>query len=111
MALHPLDDLTVAETNLARKVVLEAYPNAVVDFREIFLAEPPKAQLQLYLNAEHQGSLTADTPRPARQAKCHYDVIGQSSVPEYHEALVGLLLEKVVEKVVVDTKHHASLTM
>ena len=111
MAAHPLDNLSVGEINLARKIILEGYTNFVVDFRQIYLAEPPKAQLQPFLDAEHQGTLTSDTPCPPRQARCQFDVIGKSMIPEFHEALIDLELKRIVESEVVDTKHHAALTL
>lgn len=109
--LHPLDDLTLEEINLARKIILETHPTAVIYFREIYLAEPPKRELQLYLDEEHLGNATINTPRPSRRAKCQFDVIGPSRVPEFHEAFADLKLECLQEEEMVDKRHHASLTM
>jgi primary-amine oxidase len=111
MALHPLDDLSVDEMNLARKVVLEAHGEAVLVFREIYLAEPPKAQLLPYLDAENDGSLTPDAPRPARQARCQYDVVSKSRIPAFYEAVIDLESKSIVESEIVDKKYYAALIM
>ena len=55
---HPLTILSPDETNLARDLVRAAHPaNTVIDFREIYLQEPPKAQLLEFLALEHAGRL------------------------------------------------------
>lgn len=48
---HPLKGLSVDEINRARQVIIDAHPNEVIDFREIFLQEPPKSQLIKFLEA------------------------------------------------------------
>jgi primary-amine oxidase len=111
MTPHPLDDLSVDERSLVRNIMIESHAGSVLVFREIYLAEPPKAQLQPFLDAENDGNLTPDTPRPARQARCQYDVIGKSKLPTYHEAMIDLESKKAVQSEVVDTKHHAALIM
>jgi primary-amine oxidase len=111
MATHPLDSLSVKETNIARDVIVSAYPDLLLDFREIFLREPPKDELKVFLAAEHEGRLSLTTPRPARLAKCHYDVIGSDGIPQYHESVVDVEKRKQASRVVVDKRHHASLTL
>src|SRR3954452_18184499 len=89
---HPLDHLSVAESDLARQVILDARgSNVAVQFRSIALDEPPKAELSKYLELEHAGKLTADTPRPARQAKVQYDVIQGNKIFEYTESVVDVV--------------------
>src|SRR4051812_30782295 len=108
---HPLDYLSVAESDLARQVILDARgSNVVIQFRSIALDEPPKAELSKYLELEHAGKLTADTPRPARQAKVQYDVIQGNKIFEYTESVVDVVSKKETQHRVVDTLHQAALT-
>jgi len=108
---HPLDILSEQETNVARDVVVASHPGKVIDFREIFLQEPPKKQLREYLELEHAGRLSPTTTRPPRLAKCQYDVIGSDRIPEYHESVVEIGAKKRVSHQVVGKQHHASLTL
>ena len=96
MAPHPLDSLAVDEINIARQVVLDDYSSVVIDFREIFLQEPTKAELQQFLHLEHTGYLSPSTKRPIRLATCQYDVVGASKIPEFHEATVDIDRKSVV---------------
>lgn len=108
---HPLDTLTIDEIKLARQLVLDDHPAALLRFREIFLHEPAKSELKLFLNLEHTGQLKPTSPRPARHAMCMYDVIGASRIPEYHESVVNLDKNTVFSQEHVDVKHHAPLTL
>ncbi|KAH8890097.1 copper amine oxidase [Thozetella sp. PMI_491] len=108
---HPLSDLTIEETNRARDIVVALHPNTVIDFRVIYLLEPPKAEVLPFLALEHAGKLTAETPRPARLAQTRYDVIGGSKVPQYHESVIDLNTQKRVNHQIVGSEHHASLTV
>lgn len=108
---HPLNILSIDETNLARDVVKSLHPGVVIDFREIFLQEPPKAQLVEFLAIEHAGRLSPTTPRPARLALCQYDVIGSDRVPQFHESVIDVITQSRVEHTVVGKEHHASLTL
>lgn len=118
---HPLSALTADEVRQARDVILKLHPSSVIDFRVIYLLEPPKADVVRFLDAEHAGTLTADTPRPPRLAQLNYDVIGGSNgdaaaaaaaVPtQYHESVVDLGAGKRVSNELIDTKYHASLGM
>lgn len=109
--IHPLAILSEAETNLARDVVKAAHPDTVIDFREIFLQEPPKAQLLEFLALEHAGRLSPTTPRPPRLALCQYDVIGADRIPQFHESVVDVVSRSRVKHTVVGKEHHASLTL
>ncbi|RYP70716.1 hypothetical protein DL769_004887 [Monosporascus sp. CRB-8-3] len=108
---HPLSALSIDETNLARDVVVEQHPGVVLDFRQIFLQEPPKAEVVAFLAAEHAGTLSDTIPRPPRLALVTYDVIGGSGMPEYHESIVDVRKKKRVTHQVVGSEHHASLTL
>ena len=110
MQPHPLSILTEEETNVARNAVIAGHPDTVIDFRQIFLNEPPKVQLREFLALEHSGRLSPTSPRPARLALCQYDVIGADRVPSFHEALVDVALGKKVKHQVIGKEHHASLT-
>jgi primary-amine oxidase len=111
MAPHPLTILSEAETNLARDVVIAEHPNTVIDFREIYLLEPPKGQLHEFLALEHAGRLSPTTPRPPRLATCQYDVIGADRIPSFHESVVDVVARKRVKHHIVGKQHHASITM
>lgn len=108
---HPLAILSEAETNLARDVVKAAHPNTVIDFREIFLQEPPKARLVEFLALEHACHLSPTTPRPPRLALCQYHVIGADRIPQFHESVVDVVSRIRMKHTVVGKQHHASLTL
>lgn len=108
---HPLLDLTVDETNRARDLVLKLHPGTVIDFRAIYLLEPPKAEVKRFLELEHGGRVTSATGRPARLAQVRYDVIGGSKAAEYHELVIDLGASKRVSHQVVGPEHHAHLTV
>lgn len=109
--LHPLTSLTSAETEEARKIVLASHPDELIDFREIFLQEPAKAELTKFLDLEHSGRLSPTSPRPARLAKCQYDVIGSDKIPSYHESIVDVVKHKRVKHEIIGKQHQAALTL
>ena len=111
MHAHPFDPLSVDEFSTAREVILKEHPKDVVDFREIYLREPEKALMKQFLELEHTGKLTAETPRPPRLAKVQYDVIRPGKRFEYHEAAVDLQKESITWHEIVDTACHANLTV
>lgn len=111
MSPHPLNILSLAETQKARQLVLDHHPDVVVDFREIFLQEPPKAELTAFLDLEHSGQLISSSSQPARLAKCQYDVIGSDKIPEYHESIVNVETGKRTKHEVIGKQHHAALTL
>ena len=109
---HPLEQLTLSESNRARDVIRRAHKDAVIDFRTISLEEPLKAQLQKFLEIEHGGSLGPSTLRPDRLARVAYDVIGNDKIPVYHESLIDIRNGIEVSHEVIDAEHHhASLTL
>ncbi|PHH71942.1 hypothetical protein CDD82_6249 [Ophiocordyceps australis] len=108
---HPLSDLTVEETNHARDVVLQLHPGAVIEFRLIFLLEPPKEQMKAFLHLEHSGNVTSSTPRPQRLAQARYDVIGGSQAVEYHESVIDLTTWQRISHEVVGAESHAGLAI
>jgi len=111
MTPHPLSGLSPDETNVARDVVVASHPDTIVYFREIYLSEPPKAQLREFLALEHSGRLSPTTPRPSRLALCQYDVIGREKSTEYHESVVDIRLRRRVKHQIVDKKFHAALVV
>jgi primary-amine oxidase len=108
---HPLEQLTISECNQARDFVRRTHPDTVIDFRTISLEEPPKAQLQKFLDIEHSGKLQSNTPRPDRLARVSYDVIGSDKIPTFHESVIDLRNGFRIGHEVIDSKHHAPLTM
>lgn len=109
---HPLDQLSVYESDLAREIILKARGrNVAIQFRSIALEEPPKKELTQFLDLEHAGRLTAQTSRPARLAKVQYDVVCGDKNHEYMESWVDVVRRKEVEQRVVDKTHHAALTL
>lgn len=109
--LHPLEQLKISECNQARDVVRGMHREAVISFRTISLEEPPKAQLQKFLEIEHSGNLQPDTSRPGRLARVSYDVIGINKIPVFHESVVDVCNGIEVAHEIIDAKHHAPLTM
>lgn len=112
MALpHPLDQLSVAESDVARQVVLEARGASVaLNFRSIALEEPPKDELTRYLDLEHAGRVAEHTPRPARLAKVSYDIVRGDRSHDYTESFVDVRAAAEVSRRVVDKVHQAALT-
>lgn len=113
---HPLSALSADEVRRARDVILQLHPAAaLVDFRVIYLLEPPKADVVRFLDAEHAGTLTPATPRPPRLAQLKYDVIGGADAAaaptQYHESVVDLVAGTRISNELIDSKHHASLGM
>ena len=103
---HPREQLTISESKRARDGSRRAHKDAVIDFRTISLEEPPKAQLQKFLEIEHSGNLQPSTPRPDRLARVAYDVIGSDKIPVYHESLIDVQNGVEVGHEVIDAKHH-----
>ncbi|OQV10033.1 Copper amine oxidase, N2 domain-containing protein [Cladophialophora immunda] len=71
---HPTDPLDVEEIEIVRKSILQL-GETLIYFRSIFLLEPDKEQLIKFLEYEHDGTLTEETPRPPRVARAEYDII------------------------------------
>ncbi|KAH8664392.1 copper amine oxidase [Xylariales sp. PMI_506] len=108
---HPLKQLSVEETNAARDIILGYHEGTVIEFREIFLHEPPKTELVKFLDLEHEGRVTPQTPRPDRLAKVQYDVItAGGKAPEFHESIVDLGKSQRVSHKIVSSDHQAALT-
>jgi primary-amine oxidase len=108
---HPLAQLTINECNQARDFVRRTHKESVIDFRTISLDEPPKAQLQKFLEIEHGGNLNPKTPRPDRLARVTYDVIGSDKIPVFHESVIEVRSGTEVSHEIIDAKHHAPLTL
>jgi primary-amine oxidase len=109
MVTHPFKILSVEEVRIARDVVLSLHPDVVVDFREIYLQEPEKELMKLYLEAERTAK---PGQAPPRLAKCQYDVVGSDKVPEYNESVIDIELKKRVKHEIVGKENgNASLTL
>jgi primary-amine oxidase len=107
---HPLDLLSVAESNVAGHVVLDARgANVTLIFRSITLEEPPKRELTAFLELEHAGKVTALTPRPPRLAKVSYDIVRGNQTHEYTESFVDVCSGKEISRRVIDKVHQAGL--
>lgn len=106
---HPLDQLSSDEVSRASGVVLSAR-RALLQFRAIFLEEPSKVELAPYLEAEHRGTLTIKSQRPARLARLHYDVINDDRTHDYTESVVDVSAGKEVLHRIVHKKHQPALT-
>jgi primary-amine oxidase len=107
---HPLDQLSGDEVDIARQAVLDARKAAVV-FRNTFAVEPAKAELVKFLDAEHAGTLSAETPRPPRQARVQYDVVYEDRSHEYMESVIDVASGKEVEHRRVPRTSQQSLTV
>lgn len=108
---HPLASLSIDETNTARDVVLSCHPDTVIGFRMISLQEPAKAELIHFLELEHSGNLSPNTPRPRRLAKINYDVIDESKAPKYMESIVDIETKERVSAELISSDVHACLTV
>jgi len=108
---HPLQMLSVQETEQARDVVLASHPDHVIEFRQVDLKEPSKKDLTSFLQIEHEGKLSQSTPRPPRLAKCHYDIIATDRTIQYHESIIDLEQGIMLEKIVVGKEFCPSLTL
>ncbi|EEP78770.1 copper amine oxidase 1 [Uncinocarpus reesii 1704] len=108
---HPLDQLRAEEILHAREAVLHAWPKALIQFRSIFLEEPTKSSLLPFLEAEHAGSLSKDTPRPPRLARVQYDVIQDGKFCGYTESVMDIDSKKEVKREAFDTSCQPYLTM
>jgi hypothetical protein len=64
-----------------------------------------------HLQLEHSGRLSPTSPRPARLAKCQYDVIGRDRIPSYHECVVDIGSRKRIKHEVIGKEHQAALTL
>jgi primary-amine oxidase len=108
---HPLDQLTVSEINSAREAILaERGTSVAINFRSIFLEEPPKTELCQFLDLEHSGKPYHTTQRPQRLAKVQYDVIQPNKEHDYMESLVDVSAGKEVGQRIVEKVHQSGLT-
>ena len=109
--VHPLQQLSIEETNAARGMVLANHPGALIDFRIITLQEPAKVDLVKYIDLEHAERLESSSPRPTRLARAHYDVIDESRTPVYLESIIDIDGGQIVAQKEVPEDRHASLTV
>lgn len=109
--IHPLQQLSVQETQQVKDVILAEYKSELVIVREIWLQEPPKQLLKKYLELEHSGSLTNSSPKPARCAAAQYDVVGSDKIPYFHEAVVDVEKKTFVKHEIISKEQHAPLKL
>ncbi|KAH7376964.1 copper amine oxidase [Plectosphaerella cucumerina] len=109
MSVHPLAPLDSAEFEKARAAVVKLHGGDTrLFFRCIYLREPVKPQLAPFLELEHAGKLTEETPRPPRQAIVQYDVIEHSSkTSKYTTSIITL---DTGEEVTRETAHQKQQT-
>ena len=107
---HPLDQLSDNEVDVTREVILKTR-NSPIRFRNVFAVEPPKAQMVKFLTAENAGTLSADTPRPPRQARAQYDVISSDKNHQYMESIVDIASASEVSKRTVERNLQQALTV
>lgn len=108
---HPLEQLSIAESDAARQIILDVRGAQVaINFRSIALEEPPKKELIKFLDLEHTGKLTARTARPARVARVQYDVVRADRKHEYTESTVDIVTRKELVHRIVDKSHQSALT-
>ena len=104
-APHPLADLSGAEFTKARDAIVKVYKaDQSLFFRSIYRWEPAKDELLPFLEAEHAGTLSDATPRPARIAAVEYEVIdGTKQV--FHRAGVNISTGEVVSNEPIPSKN------
>jgi primary-amine oxidase len=110
MSVHPLAPLDSAEFEKARAAVVKLHGGDTrLFFRCIYLREPVKPQLAPFLELEHAGKLTDETPRPPRQAIVQYDVIEHSSkTSKYTTSIITLDTGEEVSRETADQKQQTS---
>lgn len=110
MPQHPLSQLTSNEVDVAREVIKKDRQSLIL-FRNVFVVEPPKAELVKFLAAEHAGTVSESTPRPHRQARVQYDIIGQDKSHEYFESIVDLSSQTEISKRTVEKGRQQGFTV
>ncbi len=108
---HPLFPLSIEESHRVRDIVLGSHKSSIIDFRSISLQEPPKAELQPFLELENSGKLQRSTPRPSRLARANYDVIGRDKIARYYESVIDVRNGTLIKQDVVEQPAHAALTL
>ncbi|KAH8649980.1 copper amine oxidase 1 [Xylariales sp. PMI_506] len=107
MAPHPLDPLSVAETQRAAQVIQRLYPDQFLYFRTIYLEEPPKVDLIKYLEDEHAGKRPQ---APPRTAFVQYDLVRGAADRIHYEAILDISKGELCMKTAVPDGHQINLT-
>lgn len=95
---HPLAQLTPDEFIRARDIILKLHgANSTLYFKSIYLEEPKRAELLPFLAAEHAGTLSDESPRPARQALVEYDIVG-TEFHQFTRTVVDLMTGEITSK-------------
>jgi primary-amine oxidase len=108
---HPFRELTETEILVAREVIVSHIGTSdAIFFRSIHLLEPLKHELLPFLQAEHDGALTAETPRPSRLAFVEYDRIKPDKV-EFTQARVDIREKTLVSNEVTKPTAQPAFTV
>jgi primary-amine oxidase len=108
---HPLDQLSASEVDAAREAILaERGARVAINFRSIFLEEPPKKELSQFLDLEHSNQSHHKIQKLQRLARVQYDVIQASKEHDYMESLVDVLAGKEISQRIVEKFHQSGLT-
>ena len=102
---HPFQQLDSSEVSIARQAVIDARKPSAILFRNIYAVEPRKNELVKFLAAEHAGTLSSDTPRPARQARVQYDEILEDRSHQYLESIIDVPSGKEVDLRKIEKNH------
>ncbi|KAI1608197.1 amine oxidase [Exophiala viscosa] len=96
---HPLDPLSPAEIASVSQILRAAFPDHKVIFRVITLAEPPKALLAPYLQAERANQIR---PKIPRKAFCQYYLNDRQ---QFHQVEVDIDTGKLSSREELPGKH------
>ncbi|EER26360.1 hypothetical protein D8B26_003276 [Coccidioides posadasii str. Silveira] len=96
---HPFDPLSPDEITLVVQAVKKAYAGKNVIFRVVTLAEPPKAEMVPFLEAEHASKPVAP---PSRTAMVQFYLDDSS---DFREIRVDLSSREVTEELKLTGKH------
>lgn len=100
---HPLAPLTAEEITTTSRLVREAWPAGTgLQFKQVTLEEPPRAEVLRYLDAEHEGR---SVPVVVRKAfVCYYF----RKTNKFHEAIVDLSAGRVERNVRLGPNVHGN---
>ncbi len=89
--LHPLDDITVAEHNLAVKLIRAQHKSDGIEpwFKAVQRQEPRKAILLPWLDAYHDGQNPTPLPRKVEA------IYIEPKTAKIHEVLIDVASEKI----------------
>ncbi|EXJ55847.1 primary-amine oxidase [Cladophialophora yegresii CBS 114405] len=100
---HPLDPLTPQEISATAQHVRKAFPDSEAYFRVITLAEPPKEEMMVFLDAEHEGQPVGK--RPARLATVQVFFGAKRDSEHFYELKVNVDSGEIVHKEQLAGRH------